>query len=476
MPIPDLFISPLPSQDLSKFGPDHWNEVSALLTGLLDGADADGTVLTRDAASSLGAIWTTPASSTPDPLTLTGLTVTGHASIGADVLPDNVDFVYPVPTYNPVNNILTLGQEYTAPLNDTNVAAIQSIMLFDPSANSGAAIQAFNSEVRIKAGNDKDFSNGITSFNNFVYHLGTGALTGATYGTINGVDNGDAGTMANAVGSFNFVENDSTGTITLATAEDLKIYNFGAGAITTAYGLRIEAPAGGGPITTYTAIHIENAAVSGVGAAWAINYKNAFTVNGAGAITAPGLTLPSGTVTFDTDVIVSRAASGVLALRNSTNAQALRIYNTESGGDAEYATLGWVGNQFYINIQKSGSGTYRDLVFATGGNQRAVMYAGGTIDYSFTPLFATDYLVANNGSIQLSNGSDFEVQLKRVGGTLTIHNGSNVGAALRLIEQAEPAAPADGSLTLWAKDAGGGKTALMVRFPSGASQQVTVEL
>jgi hypothetical protein len=42
-------------------------------------------------------------------------------------------------------------------------------------------------------------------------------------------------------------------------------------------------------------------------------------------------------------------------------------------------------------------------------------------------------------------------------------------------EGAEPAAPADGSGVVWWKDAGGGKTALMVRFPSGASQQIAIE-
>jgi hypothetical protein len=57
MPIPALFTSPVASLDLTKFGPTHWNNVSGLLTALLDGADADGTVLTRSAASATGATW-----------------------------------------------------------------------------------------------------------------------------------------------------------------------------------------------------------------------------------------------------------------------------------------------------------------------------------------------------------------------------------------------------------------------------------
>jgi len=57
MPIPSLFTSPKVSVDLTKFGPSHWNTVTALLRGLFDGADADGKILTRSAASALGATW-----------------------------------------------------------------------------------------------------------------------------------------------------------------------------------------------------------------------------------------------------------------------------------------------------------------------------------------------------------------------------------------------------------------------------------
>jgi hypothetical protein len=60
MPIPDLFQSPATQNDLTKFGPTHWNNVTELLESLLgDPADADGTVLVRDSASDTGASWQT---------------------------------------------------------------------------------------------------------------------------------------------------------------------------------------------------------------------------------------------------------------------------------------------------------------------------------------------------------------------------------------------------------------------------------
>lgn len=47
--------------------------------------------------------------------------------------------------------------------------------------------------------------------------------------------------------------------------------------------------------------------------------------------------------------------------------------------------------------------------------------------------------------------------------------------AVELAETTEPAAPEDGRVVLWAKDDGAGKTALMARFPTGASIQLAVE-
>ena len=64
MPLmPTLFTSPAAQRDLTKFGPTHWNNVTGLLTRLLDGADADGLVLTRDSGSVNGASWQSPVAS-----------------------------------------------------------------------------------------------------------------------------------------------------------------------------------------------------------------------------------------------------------------------------------------------------------------------------------------------------------------------------------------------------------------------------
>lgn len=56
--IPTLFRSlKADKADATKVRPSAWNVVVDLVTALLGGADADGTVLTRNAASTTGALW-----------------------------------------------------------------------------------------------------------------------------------------------------------------------------------------------------------------------------------------------------------------------------------------------------------------------------------------------------------------------------------------------------------------------------------
>lgn len=55
------------------------------------------------------------------------------------------------------------------------------------------------------------------------------------------------------------------------------------------------------------------------------------------------------------------------------------------------------------------------------------------------------------------------------------YDGSGNLVVLEGIETTEPAAPSANGWKLFAVDNGAGKTKLMVRFPSGASQQLAIE-
>jgi hypothetical protein len=66
------------------------------------------------------------------------------------------------------------------------------------------------------------------------------------------------------------------------------------------------------------------------------------------------------------DAILSRDAAGILAQRNGTSAQALRVYNTFPGtGNNEYAEIAWSGNIFSVRPAASGSGSIRESIFGS---------------------------------------------------------------------------------------------------------------
>lgn len=61
------------------------------------------------------------------------------------------------------------------------------------------------------------------------------------------------------------------------------------------------------------------------------------------------------------DVGLWRDAANTLALRNSTNAQNMRIYNTDNGSNDEYLQIGFTSNIAKIDTVQTGTGTQRNL-------------------------------------------------------------------------------------------------------------------
>lgn len=68
------------------------------------------------------------------------------------------------------------------------------------------------------------------------------------------------------------------------------------------------------------------------------------------------------------DVFLYRDAAAVLALRNSTNAQAFRVYNTYTdASNNEYGAFSWNSNVLQIGSVNNGSGTARNVALIRGG-------------------------------------------------------------------------------------------------------------
>ena len=135
------------------------------------------------------------------------------------------------------------------------------------------------------------------------------------------------------------------------------------------------------------------------------------------------------------------SATHVLEISNETFAQNLRIFNTRSanGVDDERGILGWSGNFFRIGTENGGTGTDRLTQFIHNGVLHHQMDNNGL-------QMATDLRVNVQG--------DGYFKMQEVG--------------------TQPSATVN-SASIFAEDNGSGKTRLMVRFGTGAVQEIAIE-
>lgn len=106
------------------------------------------------------------------------------------------------------------------------------------------------------------------------------------------------------------------------------------------------------------------------------------------------------------DAWLYRDGANQLAIRNSTSAQGLRVYNTDNGANDEFYQEQWTSNVLYVGPTLTGSGTQRTMALNAGAQktltessatnfvQIAVAsgtQVGGVIHYTLIANDATDY-------------------------------------------------------------------------------------
>ena len=80
------------------------------------------------------------------------------------------------------------------------------------------------------------------------------------------------------------------------------------------------------------------------------------------------------------DLFLVRDAAATLALRNSTNAQTFRVYNTYTdSSNGEWGTFGWSANLLDIGFAKNGTGTDRSIQITTGASSQIYFRVGSTV-------------------------------------------------------------------------------------------------
>lgn len=134
-------------------------------------------------------------------------------------------------------------------------------------------------------------------------------------------------------------------------------------------------------------------------------------------------------------------ASNVLDIRNGITGQIVNIYNTYTdASNYEACQIKWDTNVLDIGATKAGTGQNRTLRLRAG----------------------TAHVLEINST---SGETSIPQGLKQIGAN-SYHE---------MAEMSEPAAPSANRARVFVQDNGAGKTQLMVRFPSGVSQQIAIE-
>lgn len=120
-------------------------------------------------------------------------------------------------------------------------------------------------------------------------------------------------------------------------------------------------------------------------------------VSGNNITSGNNVSLPSaGTLNWNSDTILVRdGAANTLALRNSTTAQTVRVYNTYTdASNYERGVLDWAtsANNLIIGTQKAGTGSTRSVLLQVG-SATTVTFGPATTVFSTVPVLPT-YTVA----------------------------------------------------------------------------------
>jgi len=118
-------------------------------------------------------------------------------------------------------------------------------------------------------------------------------------------------------------------------------------------------------------------------------------------------------------------AAGILAQRNGTAKQALRVYNTALAGAPEWAEFDWITsggtNTLRIGTNLSGTGAARPIEFVTGGVVRMAISGAGTVVFeaNIGIDFSSNAKIASQagGNLRLSNNSATDFGRLQLGGT-----------------------------------------------------------
>jgi hypothetical protein len=177
------------------------------------------------------------------------------------------------------------------------------------------------------------------------------------------------------------------------------------------------------------------------------------------------------------DLILARDAAGVLAQRNSTNAQAFRLYNTYTdSSNYERGRIQWSSNVFSVMTESAGTGTARDMRIGTAGASTGLyIQTAGADKWIFDAAGTFKPNTANTVDIGTSSATVkniyYGTQLHAPAGTNTAPSilQQGTGAGIAFIDTNQFAAVIAGQYALWITRGGVIRTRADTSFGWGTS-------
>ncbi len=184
---------------------------------------------------------------------------------------------------------------------------------------------------------------------------------------------------------------------------------------------------------------------------------------GTGTTTAPLMLIqPSGSAAV-TNWSTSGTMLGVV-VPSGFNGDALRLQSSTSATTAFRVNLDQSSGALFFGAPGAGLALFGGNLYPEEVNNAGLGRLGVS---AWINLYVTD-------AAPIQWGSDTRLS-RDSAGILRLTAGASGGAALQGEEQTAPAAPPTNGYRIYAEDNGGGKTRLMVRFATGAAQQLAIE-
>jgi len=387
-------------------------------------------------------------------------------------------------TWSPFFTVNTNGQTTTT-FNTSAVTVGHSVVGTDGTTywQIGSTLQSGNSYVQLTAAGTAGTAQGRLNLGaGYLYVEGGPTTTGIkTYGTLTlapAALGGSGGlivtqTVATSGSPTGITYTDAAHTTMTASTEATSVnFNlsstkqFATGAITTQRAMRIQAPTysfvGASTITQATTLSVSGGPIAGTNATISNSYSiysEADLVGSVGDVVVTSATGafgvrsgPSGsnriqmkggsglemassyyvawgansTNVNSLDTYLYRDAAGVLAQRNSTNAQTFRVYNTYTSSTSfETGQLSWASNEFRIgSAVGSAGGTQRSPVIGVW-NAAGTFLPGLTVS---TNINANSWINISGVAVQVQSSGD--LQLRTDAASNLLYLGANSGGCL----------------------------------------------